>query len=427
VLTAPRGIDEGCAVGVLRRGRGRDQGLDVGRGDERHVAREYDEQARVVGLVTELGGPLNVPDDGKPRREGGDRTSAGRPLLGGQDAVRQASRWSDDHDRRGSANCRHGTAEQGAPGQVESSLVDASETPSATAGEHHRRTALSAPFVLLMHLSILASLAPTWARWQTGRMRAAVVQFAATTDVVANIEAIGPLVRDAGRQGADLIVVPEGAMHDFGQPDLPLGRVAQTVDGPFATTIAELARETGALVVAGMFERSDDAARPFNTLVAFGPAGDLVATYRKTYLYDSFGYRESERLSRGDGSPVTVKTGEFTLGLMTCYDLRFPELARGLVDVGADVFVIPAAWVRGTLKEDHWSTLLRARAIENTCFAVAAGQAGSMYIGCSMVVDPMGVRLSSLGGDEEGVAVAEVSVERLAAARRRNPSLENRR
>ena len=122
-----------------------------------------------------------------------------------------------------------------------------------------------------------------------------------------------------------------------------------------------------------MFERSDDPNRPFNTLVAFGPAGDLVASYRKTYLYDSFGYRESDRLTAGDGSPVTIKTDELTLGLMTCYDLRFPEFARLLVDADAEALVVPAAWVRGPQKEDHWATLLRARAIENTCYVIAAG------------------------------------------------------
>jgi predicted amidohydrolase len=257
-------------------------------------------------------------------------------------------------------------------------------------------------------------------------MRVASVQFPATTDMVTNLEAIAPLVRDAGRQGAELIVLPEASMHDFGTPDLPLGRAAQPVDGPFGATMAELAREVDAIVVAGMFERSDDPQRPYNTLVAFGPAGDLVGTYRKTYLYDSFGYRESDRLTRGDGLPVTIKTGELTLGLMTCYDLRFPEFSRQLIDADAEALVVPAAWVRGAQKEDHWTTLVRARAIENTCYVIAAGQTGKTYVGCSMVVDPMGVRLASLG-DETGLALADISAERLAEVRRTNPSLENRR
>ena len=263
-------------------------------------------------------------------------------------------------------------------------------------------------------------------RWHTVGMRVASVQFSATTDVVGNLESIAPLVREAGRQGAELIVLPEASMYDFGRADLPLGREAQPVDGPFGATVAELAREVGALVVAGMFERSDDPNRPFNTLIAFSPAGDLVATYRKTYLYDSFGYRESDRLTAGDGSPVTIKTNELTLGLMTCYDLRFPEFGRLLVDSDAEALVVPAAWVRGPQKEDHWATLLRARAIENTCYVIAAGQTGPTYVGCSMVVDPMGVRLGSIGA-ETGVVLADVSAERLAEVRRTNPSLENRR
>ena len=158
----------------------------------------------------------------------------------------------------------------------------------------------------------------------------------------------------------------------------------------------------------------------------FGPDGDLLATYRKTYLYDSFGYRESDRLTPGDGAAVTIKADDVTLGLMTCYDLRFPEFARGLVDAGAEALVVPAAWVRGPLKEDHWATLLRARAIENTCYVVAAGQTGATYIGCSMIIDPMGVALAALG-DETALAVADVTPSRLADVRRRNPSLENRR
>ena len=111
---------------------------------------------------------------------------------------------------------------------------------------------------------------------------------------------------------------------------------------------------------------------------------------------------------------------------MTCYDLRFPEFARLLVDAGADTLAVPAAWVRGSLKEDHWVTLLRARAIENTVYVVGAAQNGSTYCGNSVVIDPMGVRVASLG-EESGVAHCELRRDRLEAVRRRNPSLANRR
>lgn len=253
-----------------------------------------------------------------------------------------------------------------------------------------------------------------------------MIQFAAATDVVANLDRIGRLVREAARQGADLVVVPEAAMHDFATPDRPLGPIAQDIGGAFVSALTELAREVEATIVAGMFERSADLMRPFNTLVALGPGGELLATYRKAHLYDSFGYCESNRLLAGDGASVTFEAGGFTLGLMTCYDLRFPEFARGLVSAGADVLVVPAAWVRGPLKEDHWVTLLRARAIENTAYVVAAAQTGSTYAGRSMIVDPMGVALSALG-DEEGSTSALLTAGRLTDVRMLNPSLDNRR
>jgi deaminated glutathione amidase len=114
------------------------------------------------------------------------------------------------------------------------------------------------------------------------------------------------------------------------------------------------------------------------------------------------------------------------VGLMTCYDLRFPEFARALVDAGADVLAVPAAWVAGPLKEDHWVTLLRARAIENTVYVTAAAQTGKAYSGRSMIVDPLGVTVAALG-DAEGLATADVELQTIAAVRDRNPSLANRR
>ncbi len=257
-------------------------------------------------------------------------------------------------------------------------------------------------------------------------MRTAVLQFAAGTDVTANLVTISRLANRAADSGADLIVMPEAAMHDFGVPDLPLGPVAQPVDGAFVSALAEVAKRTGATLVAGMFEVSADPTRPYNTLVVVGTDGTLLASYRKTHLYDSFGYRESAKLLGGEPAPTVLSMGDLTLGLMTCYDLRFPEFGRLLVDAGADVLLVPAAWVRGTLKEDHWSTLLRARAIENTVYVVGAGQTGRTYIGCSMVVDPMGVAVAQLG-DEESTAVADLDAARIAAVRQTNPSLDNRR
>jgi predicted amidohydrolase len=147
---------------------------------------------------------------------------------------------------------------------------------------------------------------------------------------------------------------------------------------------------------------------------------------RKVHLYDSFGYRESDKLRPGPVEPVVLDVGPVRVGLMTCYDLRFPEYARLLVDAGADTLCVPAAWVRGPLKEDHWVTLLRARAIENTCWVLGAAQTGTTYAGRSQVIDPLGITLAA-AGDEETVVRAELDPARLVAARTRNPALQHRR
>ncbi|HET7326241.1 MAG TPA: carbon-nitrogen hydrolase family protein [Nocardioidaceae bacterium] len=255
-------------------------------------------------------------------------------------------------------------------------------------------------------------------------MQVAVVQMSATTDKADNEATIERLVARAG-PAADLVVLPEAVMHDFGRPDDPLAPAAEPLDGPFVGLLQRLAGVHHATLVAGMFEQTDEPDRVFNTLVAVSGDG-LLARYRKTHLYDSFGYRESDRLVAGEVEPVTVPVGDLTLGLMTCYDLRFPEMSRALVDAGADTLVIPAAWVAGPYKVDHWRTLLAARAIENTCHVVAAAQCGRIYTGHSAIIDPVGVTRVGLGHDE-GLASAVVSTGDLDAARKRNPALQHRR
>ena len=250
-------------------------------------------------------------------------------------------------------------------------------------------------------------------------LRVRAVQVASALDPAANRGRLGELVT----AGADLVVLPEAFARDFGEPGSDLGPYAEPQDGPFGTALGKVADETGATVIAGMFETSADSARPQNTLLV---RGGVNSAYRKIHLYDSFGHRESDVLSAGDLEPMVFPLGGFHLGLMTCYDLRFPELARALVDRGADVLVAPSAWVAGPRKVDHWRTLVRARAIENTAYVVAAAQPAPRYSGHSMVVDPLGDVLAEAGDGEETVE-ATLSSERLEEARRTNPSLTNRR
>ena len=223
--------------------------------------------------------------------------------------------------------------------------------------------------------------------------------------------------------GADLIVFPEAFARDFGQGGSDVSAHAEPVDGPFATELARVAIEAGTTAVAGMFETSTDPDRPFNTLLVRGAS---QASYRKIHLYDSFGYRESDRLTGGPLEPVVVEVGGWQVGLMTCYDLRFPELARRLVDAGAEVLLVAAAWLPGERKVEHWQTLLTARAIENTCFVLGVGQPEPRYSGHSLVVGPMGQTLAGVGGAETTLEVTLARAD-LVEARRTNPSLTNRR
>lgn len=256
-------------------------------------------------------------------------------------------------------------------------------------------------------------------------MRAAVVQLASSDDKGANLRRLVDLARQAADQGAELVVAPEAAMHDFGPPDAPLGPVAEPLDGPFVSGLQQASAALEVTLVAGMFESAPDG-RAYNTVVAVGPSGDLIGSYRKLHLFDALGWRESERLAPGDGSLLVFGLGGLTVGVQTCYDIRFPELSRALVDAGAEVLAVPAAWVAGPLKEHQWLTLVTARAIESTAYAVTASQSPPRYAGCSRVVDPMGVPVAGVAS-VEGVACADLSPARVTEVRAAVPSLQHRR
>ena len=249
-----------------------------------------------------------------------------------------------------------------------------------------------------------------------------LVQAASTLDPAENRARLRELLAPA--QPGELVVLPEVFARDFGSPDSDLSEAAETLEGPFVREVEAVAAERGITVVAGMLRRPDDsAAKPLNTLVV---RGAVSAEYDKIHLYDSFGYKESDRLGAGEWQPVVVEVGGFRIGLMTCYDLRFPELARDLVAAGAEVLVVPAAWVAGERKRDHWRTLAHARAIENTAYVVAVGQPEPRYTGCSTVVSPMGDVVVELSGGECS-ATATLDRGEIERARSVNPSLANRR
>lgn len=262
---------------------------------------------------------------------------------------------------------------------------------------------------------------------ETQSITVGVVQFVPTDDRVRNRDSIAAFVAVAAGRGARLVVFPEYSsyfVHPLGDG---FAHNAEAMDGPFVGALAGAAREHGVFVVAGLVERTEDRGRFSNTLVAVDPAGDVVATYRKQHLYDAFGASESDWVVPGAlEAPQTFDADGITVGMQTCYDLRFPEVTRRLADAGAELVLVPAEWVRGPLKEQHWRTLLSARAIENTLYVAAADHAPPIGVGSSTIVDPMGVALATIG-ETTGVAVAEVHGERVRSVREVNPALALRR
>ncbi|UOE21771.1 carbon-nitrogen hydrolase family protein [Thermobifida halotolerans] len=255
----------------------------------------------------------------------------------------------------------------------------------------------------------------------------AVAQFAPGTDKRANLVRAGELVRSAADRGARVVVLPEYAMFTAPATDRRFVESAEPLDGPYVSGLRELARESGVYVVAGVNEALDEPERFSNTTVAVGPDAEPVACYRKLHLYDAFGFAESAVVRPGEVTDPPVFTVDgLVFGLQTCYDLRFPEVTRRLADAGAQVVAMGAEWVPGPLKEEHWRVLVRARAVENTLYVAAAGQSAPTGSGNSMIVDPMGVVVTSLG-EQEGVAVAEAESGRVAEVREVNPALALRR
>jgi predicted amidohydrolase len=264
-------------------------------------------------------------------------------------------------------------------------------------------------------------------------VRAAAVQLTSTADRERNLATADRLTREAAAAGAELVVLPE-KWSVLGTPEQTAAG-AEPFDGPALRWASAIARELGIDLVAGSIaERVEGAARGSNTSVHFGPDGEPHAVYRKLHMFDvevgGRTYRESEHEAPGDEVVLSETAGGVELGLSVCYDLRFPELYRILAVRGARVLVVPSAFTLATTRE-HWEVLLRARAIEDQAFVVAANQVGEHAPGYrsggrSMIVDPWGIVLAQ-APDAETFAIADLDLDRQAEIRRTLPSLANRR
>ena len=264
------------------------------------------------------------------------------------------------------------------------------------------------------------------------RLRVACVQLNAVNEKDANIERAEQLVSQAAATGADLVMLPE-KWTGIGPPDVIRGVAESLDDGEATAAMRGWARQLGITLHGGsIVERREGREKLSNTSVVIDPEGEIAAVYRKIHLFDvqvgGHVYRESETEEPGDQLVRTEVEG-WKLGLTICYDLRFPELYRLLALEGCEALAVPAAFTLYTGK-DHWEPLLRARAIENQCFVVAANQwglyaDGKAAYGRSMIVDPWGVVLAQ-APDSDGVVSAELDRERIADVRRRIPALANR-
>jgi predicted amidohydrolase len=256
-------------------------------------------------------------------------------------------------------------------------------------------------------------------------MKIAISQVAAGKDVATNLGRIQHYAAGAASSGARVALFPEGAMFECLSTADELVAAAQPLDGPFVAGLRDTAAQHDITLVVGLFESRGPGERPHNTVVVVDGSG-VIALHRKALLYDAFGYRESDSVEAVPWSSDVFTVDGVTFGLITCYEIRFPEVSRSLVDAGADVLLVSSAWPIGPAKEDHWTTMVKARAIENTVYLAAAGDCGPGLVGRSHIVDPLGYVVAGLTG-EPGVACADVTSERLEAARLTLPLLAQRR
>ena len=230
------------------------------------------------------------------------------------------------------------------------------------------------------------------------------------------ISTIGQVRRDC-----DLIVFPEYCM---GYPTEGLSRkfveeLAEPANGKFVTAAAEACKQSAVSVVLPIFEK--DNAFVYNTAIVIRQ-GEVLGGYRKIHLFDALGYRESD-MFRAGSTPVIFEVGGMKLGLVICYDIRFPELIRAEVNAGATAVIAPSGWVTGPLKEEQWQSLLMARAQENTSYMIGVGNANRAFIGRSVVIDPLGVKMMDLGQGDR-VAFCELDDDRVSRARETLPVLK---
>lgn len=263
------------------------------------------------------------------------------------------------------------------------------------------------------------------------KFRAAVVQMKSSVNKEQNLAYSLNLINEAVKNKAQLICFPEFQMAYSPPEQKPeeLHKIAEKIDGNFISTLSSSAKRNKINVIATLYEFIDTNKqnhKVFDTAVIINERGKLESVYRKVHLYDALGFKESKKLIAGSIIERPTRTSVGNIGLLICYDMRFPEISRILTVNGARILISPSAWVAGFMKQEHWEIMLKARAIENGVYVIAPNQLGNIYCGRSMVIDPFGTVLVDMG-NREGMEIMDIDNSRINTIRRRLPLLKNRR
>lgn len=259
--------------------------------------------------------------------------------------------------------------------------------------------------------------------------RIAVVQMKSDTDKMKNLAQSKDYIKEAWYKNAQIICFPEFQMgfSPSEQKPIELSKISEAVNtGNFVKSLIRYAKENGIDIISTIYEKTRTKNKVFDSALAIRKDGVILARYRKIHLYDALGFRESDKFLAGNSIEKPFQFKAAKIGLMICYDIRFPEVSRILSVQGAELLVIPSAWVHGIMKEEHWQTFIKARAIENGIYVIAPDQIGNIYTGRSMVVDPFGTVLLDMG-NKEGMEVVELEKSDIMKVREKLPLLKNRR
>jgi predicted amidohydrolase len=257
-------------------------------------------------------------------------------------------------------------------------------------------------------------------------LRISLAQVTGSESPAKNLEIAGKYIRSAAQEGANLIVFPEMFMALPSQ-QTPLAQIAEPLDGNFVSGLGHLAKEYNLHVISGVWEQlTDETGKAGNCAIVLDNHGSLLAAYRKIHLFNALNVRESDLMEGGNTPPPIFSINGLKLSIAICYDLRFPELFRNAAQQHVDGVVVPSAWYAGPMKETHWLTLLRARAIENTMYAVGVNLCGTSFCGRSTAYDPFGACQCD-GGETENLVSFTMTKRRVTEVRQKLPSLANSR